>query len=107
MSDRAKQFMPFDALKGYKAAIKKAAKVVVDKKELSEDAKEFLDYKLQQIKKGMMVKVIYYFKDEYIKIEGLVSDFDKIYGTLTIVKTKIPIKDIYDIISEEIKEELF
>ena len=34
---RAKQFMPFDALKGYKEAIKEKQKVIVEKKELSED----------------------------------------------------------------------
>ena len=59
-SDRARQFMPFDALKGYKEAIKEKQKVIVEKKELSEDDAIVLSRKLNEIKKGDMIKVIYY-----------------------------------------------
>ena len=48
---RAKQFMPFDALKGYKEAIKEKQKIVVRKKELSDDELELLSIKIKQIKK--------------------------------------------------------
>ena len=36
-NDRAKQFMPFDALKGFKEEINKRKRVIVAKRELSED----------------------------------------------------------------------
>ena len=103
-SDRAKQFMPFDALKGLKEEIKKREKIKVSKKELSPDGIEMLEYKLQQLKKGMMIKVIYFLNNEYLALEGMVSNIDLIEHTISIVKTKIPIKDIYDIMGEEIKE---
>ena len=36
--ERAKQFMPFDALKGFKEAIKEKENIIVDKIALCEDA---------------------------------------------------------------------
>ena len=37
VSDRARQFLPFDALKGFKEAIKERQKIKVEKIELSEE----------------------------------------------------------------------
>ena len=42
MENRAKQFMPFAALKGYEAALRAKEKIVVPKMELSEEKKEEL-----------------------------------------------------------------
>ena len=42
--DRARQFLPFDALKGYKEAIQKKQTVIVDKKDISEDDAKALNY---------------------------------------------------------------
>ena len=93
-ADRARQFLPFDALKGYKEAIMSKRKVVLTKKELSEDEAENLSYKFNQIQIGMMIKVIYFENSEYLSLEGMVSklDFDNKY--IQIVKTKVNINDI-------------
>ena len=93
-SDRARQFMPFDALKGYKEAIKEKQKVIVEKKELSEDDAIMLSRKLNEIKKGDMIKVIYYLDSQYICIEGMLSKINIDERYLMIVKTKIPFIDI-------------
>ena len=73
---RAKQFMPFDALKGYKEAIKEKQKIVVRKKELSDDELELLSIKIKQIKKNMIVKIVYFLNNEYILVNGMVSAID-------------------------------
>lgn len=96
-SDRARIFMPFDALKGYKEAISEKKKVIVDKKELSEDDAVSLSRKLLLVKIGMMIKVIYYCENEYIAIEGLVSKIKFEERVLMIVKTKINFDDIINI----------
>ena len=93
-SDRARQFMPFDALKGYKEAIKEKQKIIVEKKELSEDDAIILSRKLNEIKKGDMIKVIYYLDSQYICIEGMLSKINIDERYLMIVKTKIPFIDI-------------
>ena len=97
MENRAKQFMPFAALKGYEEALRTKEKVVVEKIELSEEKKSELDYKIQQIQKNDMITVVYFLKDEYIKLEGMVSRLDTDARILKIVNTKIPFEDIYDI----------
>lgn len=95
--DRAKQFMPFAALKGYPDALRKKEKIVVEKQELSEEYKEELDYKLRQIRKNDMVTVIYYCKQEYLKVTGMVSRIDETARVLKIVNTKISFEDLYEI----------
>ena len=66
-SERARQFLPFDALKGFKEAIKEKQRIVVNRKELTEDTLENLSYKFNQIKEGTIITIIHYDKFEYIK----------------------------------------
>lgn len=49
--ERAKQFMPFAALKGYEEALHRKEKHKVPKMELSEEYQEILDRKLRQVQK--------------------------------------------------------
>lgn len=95
--DRAKQFMPFAALKGYPDALRKKEKIVVPKAELSEEYQEELDRKLRQVNKNDIITVVYFYKDEYIKLTGMVSRIDETARILKIVNTKISFEDIFNI----------
>lgn len=99
--ERAKQFMPFAALKGYPEALKKKEKIIVEKRELSEEYGEELDQKLRQVRRNDMVSVIYFCKGEYLKVTGMISRIDLTAKVLKVVNTKIPFGDIYDIEKEE------
>lgn len=101
-ADRAKLFAPFDALKGFREALREKERIVVPKIELSEEMKEALDYKFSQVKPLDMVTVTYFSNGEYVQITGKVS---KIYETsriLQIVTTKIFFDDILDIKGDSI-----
>ena len=87
--DRAKQFMPFAALKGYEEALRAKERIVVDKKELSEERKEELDEVIHEIKKQDMVTAVYYEREEYLKITGMVSKIDFDSRFIQIVNKKI------------------
>ena len=104
MENRAKQFVPFAALKGYEEALRAKEKIVVEKIELSEEKKEELDYKLHQIHKNDIIMVVYFCKDEYIKLEGMVSRLDTDARILKVVNTKIAFEDIYELEGEDIQE---
>ena len=95
--DRAKQFMPFAALKGYPEALRKKEKIVVPRSEVSEEYAEVLDRKLRKVKKNDMITVIYFSNGEYLKKTGMVSRIDETARVLKIVNTKIRFDDIYDI----------
>ena len=66
--ERAKQFMPFAALKGYPEALRKKEKVVVPKKELSEEYQEELERKLRQVYKNDIITAIYFSDHEYLRL---------------------------------------
>lgn len=103
--DRAKIFLPFDALKGFKEELRKKEKILVEKKILSIEEKDKISKKITQIKKGVILKIIYYENNEYIEVEGMVSNIDMVYKTLTIVSKKINFNDILDIKGESLIEE--
>lgn len=103
-SKRAEQFLPFDALKGFKEAIKEKEKIYVDKIEPSEELIKKINFYLNKLERGMMVKIIYFSNNKYLSIEGLISEINKTYKYLKVVKTKIEFKDIYDIYSNDISE---
>lgn len=101
--ERAKQFMPFAALKGYPEALRKKEKKVVARVELSDDQKEILDRKFHQIREKDMITIIYYENSDYIEKTGMVSKIDLDAKILKIVNTKIPFENIYDLNSEKIE----
>ena len=98
---RAKQFLPFAALKGLEYELQAAEFRPVEKVEFSEDAAEELDRKLRAVRPGDMVDVVYYKKTArggaYLSRTGMVSTIDLVDRSLTIVKERIPFSDLYDI----------
>lgn len=100
-ADRAKQFMPFAALKGYEEALRAKERIVVDKKDLSEEQKEELDIMIRSIRKQDIVTVVYFEKDEYLKLTGMVSKIDVDSRFIQIVNSKIQFDDLFSIIREE------
>jgi len=97
ISERAKQFMPFAAVKGLTEALAKKEKVPVPKVEMSEELAEELNERIHRILKGMTVTVTYFYDDEYIHLTGMVVQVDDIYRTLRIGDVKIAFDDILDV----------
>ena len=100
--DRAKQFMPFAALRGYEDVLREREKIVVEKIELSEERKAELDLKLRQVQRNDMVIVVYFREDEYLKVTGMVSRIDTDARILKVVNTKISFDDLYDLEREDV-----
>lgn len=96
-SNRAKQFMPFDALTGFREALREKERILVEQKELSEERKAQLDAGLRQIHKGSMVTVEYFEAGEYVQLTGLVSAMDLYGRTLTIVNQRIDFDTIVEL----------
>ena len=94
VENRAKQFMPFAALRGLPEALALKEKVIVEKMELTDDMAEELDYVMKELQTGMMVTVIYFCKDEYLKKTGVVSRLDKTVRVLQVVECKIRFDDL-------------
>ena len=95
---RAKQFLPFDALKGLQEALREKEIEYEAKKDLSEDTLQELNNKLNQKKKAKYVKIKYYKNGRYSEIKGIVTNIDYIKKKIQINKVEnINICDIIDI----------
>lgn len=99
-ADRAKQFMPFDALKGFREALAEKERIVVPKRDLSDEQKEELDWKLRQIQKKDIITAEYFEAGEYLQVTGMVSRIEESSRVLKIVNTKIAFDDISDLQGE-------
>lgn len=96
-ANRAKQFMPFDALKGLREAVAEKERIIVPKRNLSEDQKEELDWKLKQLQKKDIITAEFFQNGEYVQVTGMVTGIDNARRTLEIVNTKISFSDISDL----------
>lgn len=88
--DRARQFSPFAALRGYYELVHERERVVEPRRPLSEEEARVLDEAVASLRRGAMVKAVFYEKDAYRTIVGTVSQVDMIYHDLWIVRTRIP-----------------
>ena len=95
--NRAKQFMPFDALKGFREALAEKERLLVPKKELSEERKAEIDSILHQICRADVITAEYFRDGEYVQVTGEVSGIDEIHRALKIAGMAIPIADISDL----------
>ena len=88
LSDRAKIFLPFDALKGFKEALKEEEKERCEQKILSEEQKEELNKQISSLQKGMLIKIKVYNLSEqtYEEVEGIFTRLDIVNKKLYIVK---------------------
>lgn len=98
---RAQMFQSFDALKGFREILKEKEKVKIPAPSLSPDDLDILDRKIHQVKKGVMVSIIYYDKGDYYQLDGIVSKINLDTKIIQVVKTKLNLKNIVSINSDE------
>lgn len=96
-ADRAKQFMPFAALKGYDEALNRKARIPQARILLAEDAQTELDEKLRGLRPGDEVTALYYSGGEYVSLRGRLRRIDPIGGVLAAGEIEIPFEDLLDI----------
>lgn len=93
--DRARLFLSYDALKGFKEML--VEEEYVPKKELSEDRCYELDWKIHQLQIGDFVEVIYYTGSTYSKIRGEVQLIDLDKRILYIKDHKIYLQNLFSL----------
>ena len=96
---RAKQFAPFDALKGLKEAIAEKERTHTPRRILAEDALAELNQTLSQLRRGTIVTVVYYcvYLQEYHQITGAVVKVDTYWNLLQIGNISIDFSEIAEI----------
>ena len=95
--DRAAQFSPFAALTGYEAAVQETARYTDLQIELDESAKELLDSRLRQLRRGDPVTVTWFRPDErksggaYVTVKGRFLRVDPLEQLLMLEGQTIPL----------------
>lgn len=98
---RAYIFQAFDALKGFRELLKEKERVVVEKRELSEDDLKILDQKIHEVQKGDMLRIVYYDGKEYIQKTGVLIKVDIEQRYIQIVKQIIELDRIVEMDKEK------
>lgn len=93
-ADRAQQFMPFAALRGYYDLIRERERTVEPKRGLTEEEALELSHAFAQVERRSMAEVVYHDGEGYVTLRGIVSDIDEAARILTVVRTHIPFDDI-------------
>ena len=101
-SRRAKQFMPFDALRGLKEAIAAKERVIEPRRYPSEDAIAEINEKLLGLHKGQIVTVVYYgiYEQIYLQLTGPVTEVDPYWHHLQVGNTTIEFPEIDQLLTD-------
>ena len=98
LESRAKQFLPFDAVKGLQAALRLKEYEVesVEKGKVSETEAALISATLTSLRKGDAVRVRHYEGGHYLQIEGKATPrFED--GYLLVDETKIELLNLFGI----------
>ena len=87
--DRARQFMPFAALKGYYDLVQSRERVEEPFHVLTEEEALALSQAVARLKKGVMVRVVHYEEGAYVATCGVLSQIDTVFRNLTVIKRRI------------------
>lgn len=99
INQRAKQFMPFDAVIGLRAALKEKEKIKENRKIASDDLEEEIDRKLKNLQIGEEVTVIFYnaILEKYSKVTEKVTEINEKLKRFKIGERVINFNDIFEI----------
>ena len=96
---RAKQFLPFDALKGFQEALREKEVEYEEKKDLSEEILTELDECFNKLEKGSIVKIKYYKNRKYNEVNVKVTNINYVRKKIQINNEEnINISDIVEIL---------
>lgn len=101
-SRRAKQFMPFDALRGLREAIAAKERVIEPRHFLTEDSIAEINATLLGLHKGQIITVVYYgiYEQVYLQLTGPVTKVDSHWQNLQIGNTTINFLEIDQLLTD-------
>lgn len=95
--DRARQFMPFAALKGYHDLVREQERIRVTPRDVTDEQAQALSCTLSRLSKGDTANITHYQDGEYLTTCGIVSEIDKTFRTIRVLKKTIPFDGIVTI----------
>ena len=96
MSERAKIFMPFDALKGYREALRERERqaLAVERRELTEEQRERLSAQVAALERGVEVEVTHFVGGHYEACRGTFGGIDEGLGAIVVDGRRVEMGDV-------------
>ena len=101
--ERARQFMPFAALKGFESLIADRENIKAKRRIPSEEKCRMISRILASVTKGSFIELLYYDTDSYKRVSGRVCDIDCVFGRLVVGESRVSFEDVFDIYSLDSK----
>ena len=97
--DRAKQFLPFDAMKGLYEALREREEKVnkVERRELDAEQTEALNAALLALKKGDRAEIVFFKEGVYYLLRGEIARVNVVEKYLSVGREKIPFFDLFSV----------
>ncbi len=97
--ERAKQFAPFDAMRGLREALKKKEleHERCERKELSEESMQELSEILSCAQAGDTAEVTFFHEGRYVCVRGRLKKIDGLHRTLYLEEGKIQFHDVFKV----------
>ena len=101
VSQRAKQFMPFAAVKGLEEAILEQEQSLqrTERIEMGEEKVQKINRELNHLEKGNHISVKVYRNGRYHTIQGVVERIDLDKGTMRVSGVLVPFESITDVLT--------
>ena len=101
VSQRAKQFMPFAAVKGLEEAILEQEQLLqrTERIEIGEEQVRKINRALNHLEKGKHISVKVYRDGRYQTIQGLVEQIDLAKGAMRVSGVLVPFESITDVLT--------
>ncbi len=98
-TDRAKQFLPFDALKGLREELlrRERMRTRVERAVLSETQQKEISDALSTLKKGSSAEITHYIGGNYVTDVYVVKSIDVNVGFIQTTTSKIYFDDLYSV----------
>lgn len=100
-AERARQFLPFAALKGFDEMLREIERETEPKHELTEEDARRLNNSMANIQRGTYVHILHYKNGVYKTTEGIAAFVDTVFRKIFIGEEEIAFDDIWDITSKE------
>lgn len=97
--ERAKQFMPFDALKGLQEELRKREerRLMVEKKELCDEEISLINDVLTRLKKGDELEIVFYRNGRYLRLSDRLKKINTTYKYIQTESDTIYFDDVLEI----------
>ena len=92
-----KNYMPFDALNGFRETLRKREKQIIDRKDVTFAPEEELERALAALAPGIKVVIIYTRGGEFIRLRGTVEQVSRREKCLRAAGARVDFGDIVDI----------